>query len=526
MYQVFVAEDEALIRQSIRNTIQQMQGPFSLCGEAADGEIALAMMQELLPDILLTDIRMPFLDGFGLIRHIKARMPWLKVIIISGYGDFGFAQQAITLGVDQYLLKPVRQAELIRAIETVAAQIEQEKKQAPLPDGYDRDEVREALRQQFLQRLLYGGADTGALLEQAAGLQLDLVRSHYLAAVGYLDSLDVDPRRLRQAVDKALAGAENTLYFFQAPDQLALLACDNDPEALDERIYQQIGILRHELQALCPVTTWVISGAVQRLGAISEAVRMASYLLKQAGAVSAGQVINISDGPQVTAELVSYQGIFGEDFLRKLQRAAPDEVPALLEQALDEPGGRFDSLLMRYQALVELMKLAVQLVSQRSPGADPRETAAQVAGDTDILSAAARRDTFRAAAEELLQRALSLRQEGRSEPKPSPVVLRAGQYVAENFCDPNISLISVAHHVGMSPAHFSTVFSQAMGHSFISHLTALRIERAKTLLATTGMKLSDIAMEIGYNEPNYFSHVFRKVEGMTPKEYRASHQAQ
>ena len=106
------------------------------------------------------------------------------------------------------------------------------------------------------------------------------------------------------------------------------------------------------------------------------------------------------------------------------------------------------------------------------------------------------------------------------------VISRAEKYVQENFCDPNISLISAARHVGMSPAHFSTVFSQAIGRSFISHLTALRIERAKTLLTTTGMKLSDIAMEIGYNEPNYFSHVFRKVEGVTPKEYRASHQVQ
>ena len=110
MYQIFVVEDELLIRQSIRNTIEQMQGPYSFCGEASDGEMALSIMQDLMPDILITDIRMPFLDGFGLITHAKAMMPWLKVIIISGYGDFEYARKAITLGVDQYLLKPVRPA--------------------------------------------------------------------------------------------------------------------------------------------------------------------------------------------------------------------------------------------------------------------------------------------------------------------------------------------------------------------------------------------------------------------------------
>ena len=127
MYQIFVVEDELLIRQNIRNMVEKMQGPYAFCGEASDGEMALSMIQELMPDILLTDIRMPFLDGLGLIRHAKAMMPWLKVAIISGYGDFEYAQKAISLGVDQYLLKPVRQAELVQAVEAMAAQIEKTK---------------------------------------------------------------------------------------------------------------------------------------------------------------------------------------------------------------------------------------------------------------------------------------------------------------------------------------------------------------------------------------------------------------
>ena len=88
MYQIFVVEDELLIRQSIRNVIEKMPGPYVFCGEASDGEMALAMMQDLMPDILITDIRMPFLDGFGLIENARTMMPWLKVVIISGFGDF------------------------------------------------------------------------------------------------------------------------------------------------------------------------------------------------------------------------------------------------------------------------------------------------------------------------------------------------------------------------------------------------------------------------------------------------------
>ena len=439
VYQIFVVEDELLIRQSIRNTIQQMQGPYSFCGEASDGEMALSMMQELMPDILLTDLRMPFLDGFGLIRLIRERMPWLKIIIISGYGDFEYAQRAITLGVDQYLLKPVRPAELMRVIGEVAAQIERDKKQTLLPDGFDQDEVRSALQQRFLRQLLYGGADTGTLITQAGTLGIDLVHGHYLTAVGYLDAENADPAQLERIAQRALSGAENTLLLFAAPDQITLFSCDNDSEALDERIYQQIRILRHQLREVCPVSTWVISAETQRLGAVSDVCRAAAGLLKQVSAVSAGQVINVGDGPQITAELVAYQGVFGEDFLQKLQYASAREAPALLARALDEEeGGRFDSMLTRYNALIELMKLSVQMIARGTPDADEKEIAAQLGAEVDILRAAGKRDTFREAAEELLRHAMRLRGESRNDLKHNPVITRAEAYVRANFCDPNI----------------------------------------------------------------------------------------
>ena len=173
MYQIIIVEDELLIRQSIRNVIENMSGPYALCGEASDGEMALAMMQDLMPDILITDIRMPFLDGFDLIKNCKVMMPWLKVVIISGFGDFESAQKAIGLGVDQYLLKPVRQADLVKVIEEMAERIEKDKaaRGTALPVGLDEDEVMKVLRQHFLRQLLYDEADTGKLLDRMQRLK-------------------------------------------------------------------------------------------------------------------------------------------------------------------------------------------------------------------------------------------------------------------------------------------------------------------------------------------------------------------
>ena len=521
MYQVFVVEDELLIRQSIRNVIENMPGPFAFCGEASDGEMALSMMQDLMPDIVLTDIRMPFLDGFELIRHAKAMMPWLKIIIISGFGDFESAQKAISLGVDQYLLKPIRPAELIKVIEGVAQQIEESKNQSMLPRGYDQDEVQYALLQHYMQQLLYGGLDTSTLLERARALQLDVVQPYYQILLFHFGQEDSDHRLARIAARNVLENQGIKLHYFVEANQLAVLCGGQDAQSLSEQSYQFINILRHELKEWCPAITTVVGNMVQRISAVSQVYKTALDLLKRIYAVSAGQVVDVNDTAQIAAEMLELGNPFGEAFQQKLLFATAADVPALVDEVLDSPeGNRFGSTLMRYYALIDLLKMTVERVTRATPGMDAKDVATRLSEQHDIFAAAGRKESFRQTAVELLRQAVSMRAETMAGVKNSHVISKAEKYVAENFCDPNISLISVAKYVGLSSAHFSTVFSQTLGRSFINYLTAMRIERAKELLANTSMKLSTIAMEIGYNEPNYFSHVFRKLEGITPKEYR------
>jgi len=522
MYQIFVVEDELLIRQNVRHVIEGMSGPYAFCGEASDGEMALSMMQDLMPDILLTDIRMPFLDGFELIRNAKAMMPWLKVVIISGYDDFEYARKAITLGVDQYLLKPVRQTDLTRVIQQLAQQIEEGKIRSALPKGYDKDEVHAALRQHFMRQLLYGGADTATLLERARALQLDIVRPCYQVVLFYFDAYDLDQQVLQAATQAVLGQMDMSLFYFNESNQMTLLAYGGDVEETNETVYQFINILRHQLKDLCPVITTVIGNMVHRLSAICDAYKTAANLLKKVSGVSAGQVVDVNDTAQITADVVEFSSPFGIDFRHQLQYATLEDVPRLVDNLLQGPSGpQFNSMLMRYNGLIDIFKATVQMISRSTPGVDPKDLATQLSSKHNIFVASGSRELFRATAIQLLEQAVSMKKENLSYMKYSHVISRAEKYIAENFCDPNISMMSTAKHVGMSSAHFSTVFSQTLGRSFINYLTVMRIEKAKELLATSSMKLASIAMEIGYNEPNYFSHVFRKVEGITPKEYRS-----
>ena len=127
MYSVFAVDDEPIVLEGIRSKIDWEGSGFVFVGEATDGEIALSMIQELKPDILITDIKMPFMDGLELSATIKKTQPWIKIIILSGHDEFDYAKKAISIGIEDYLLKPFTSEEVIESLKKVAAQIDKER---------------------------------------------------------------------------------------------------------------------------------------------------------------------------------------------------------------------------------------------------------------------------------------------------------------------------------------------------------------------------------------------------------------
>ena len=124
MIKVFLVEDEIIIRESIHKMIPWEEYGFTLIGEAKDGEMALPLIKKSKPDVLITDIKMPFMDGLTLSRLVKKEFPDTKIIIISGYDDFDYARQAISLGIQQYLLKPISKAEFLKVLEGIRSKYE------------------------------------------------------------------------------------------------------------------------------------------------------------------------------------------------------------------------------------------------------------------------------------------------------------------------------------------------------------------------------------------------------------------
>lgn len=139
MLKIFLAEDEVIVRETIKRMIPWEELGFELVGEAADGEMALPLLIRQKPDLLITDIKMPFMDGLTLAKLAKKELPELKIVILSGYDDFNYAKQAISIGVEEYLLKPITKNALIERLSEIRSRYEHEKTQKEYYEKFQRE---------------------------------------------------------------------------------------------------------------------------------------------------------------------------------------------------------------------------------------------------------------------------------------------------------------------------------------------------------------------------------------------------
>ena len=141
MFKVFLVEDESVIREGLKNNIPWEECGYELVGEASDGEMALPLIRKTVPDVLITDIKMPFMDGLTLSSIVKKEFPEIRIVIVSGYDDFEYARKAIAIGVDDYLLKPIAKADFVRVLQKIQKEFEEKGKQQDYYEKFEKENV-------------------------------------------------------------------------------------------------------------------------------------------------------------------------------------------------------------------------------------------------------------------------------------------------------------------------------------------------------------------------------------------------
>lgn len=534
MIKIFLVEDEFVVREGIKNNIPWRDLGFDFCGEAGDGELAYPKIRELQPDIVITDIRMPFMDGLDLSRLLKKEMPQVEIMILSGFEEFEYAKEAIRLGIAEYLTKPVSSEELIKAVQRLAEKVNEKKQEGELIAKYEREMEENLLaeRRKLFGNLVTGQTPVHELINMAAGMKLELSAQWYQIVLLSINSTTHAPEeysgRLVE-IDKnwkALDEAEETIVFDRNFEGKALLfTADSESELVKKRESYLNGFVKM-LENQKHIRYYGACGIrVQRLSEVKESFESANIVFLRRYMTDDSTILSEADASK------SFDNSADEEFdirsvnpkmidrakIKNFMKIGEVEEISIFVDAYFRDLGRsaIESTLFRQYLAMDVYFAAsecateMKLTDLNLPVPDAASGVINTVEDAKKY------------VNEIMKAVINARNSA-SGVRFNDIIGDVVKYIEENYADDELSLNSIAAHVNFSPSYLSMVFSQETGDTLIHYLTEFRMNKAKELLKCTCKKSSIIAAEVGYKNPHYFSYLFRKTQGVTPTAFRGN----
>lgn len=534
---VFLVEDEMVIRRGIKNSIDWEKEGYIFCGEASDGELAYPMIIKEKPDILITDIRMPFMDGLELCKLVKKELPNIKILILSGYDEFDYAKEAIRLGVTEYLLKPISSGKLLEALNGVSESIRREKEDKDLVRKY-MEEMRENTeheKQKFFEQMIAGNLSMADALETGKKYEMNLSTGMYNLLL-FRFTLGEENRKSGEllgeaeyAIEKLTERLEYVFEFQRGVEGWAFLLMADNEEQMSERVKELSKDLEEIMKNYSTIAYFGgIGQPVARLRELEESFREAERALAARFTMELNRIISVED-IRMAQNVDTLDDIeitsFGEiektrTMLEKfLNNGAEDEIDEFVDVYINElPEENLKSVLMRQYIIMDAY-IVMMSFCEKIEGIEG-EMQAQSEELKNSMKTIQTLEEIKNYIRMLLKKIIGVR-DTISGRRYSDIIEIAKDQIRKTYMSDEISLNTIAAEVGMSPSYFSSIFSKEMGKTFVEYLTEIRMDRAKELLMCSSMKTSEIGYEVGYKDPHYFSYIFKKTQNCTPKEFRA-----
>lgn len=534
---VFLVEDEMVIRRGIKNSIDWEKEGYIFCGEASDGELAYPMIIKEKPDILITDIRMPFMDGLELCKLVKKELPNIKILILSGYDEFDYAKEAIRLGVTEYLLKPISSGKLLEALNGVSESIRREKEDKDLVRKY-MEEMRENTeheKQKFFEQMIAGNLSMADALETGKKYEMNLSAGMYNLLL-FRFTLGEENRKSGEllgeaeyAIEKLTERLEYVFEFQRGVEGWAFLLMADNEEQMSERVKELSKDLEEIMKNYSTIAYFGgIGQPVARLRELEESFREAERALAARFTMELNRIISVED-IRMAQNVDTLDDIeitsFGEiektrTMLEKfLNNGAEDEIDEFVDVYINELSEEnLKSVLMRQYIIMDAY-IVMMSFCEKIEGIEG-EMQAQSEELKNSMKTIQTLEEIKNYIRMLLKKIIGVR-DTISGRRYSDIIEIAKDQIRKTYMSDEISLNTIAAEVGMSPSYFSSIFSKEMGKTFVEYLTEIRMDRAKELLMCSSMKTSEIGYEVGYKDPHYFSYIFKKTQNCTPKEFRA-----
>lgn len=536
MIKVFLVEDEIIMRNGIKNNIAWEREGYEFVGDASDGELAYPLIKKTQPDILITDIRMPFMDGLELSALVKKEFPKIKIIILSGYGEFDYAKEAIHIGVTDYLLKPVSAKALLEAVTKVAVQIRKEREEEAmlLKHMQEMDENRVLEKQRLFNDIVTNQIGVREMLERGEKLGLDMAASRYLVMllklvpVGNPKEYSAYMVECQEKIEDSIENKSDIILFQRGIEGWALVFLGETEEDIKTRVAE----VEAELRAIVSSSQEIefsggVGSIVCRLNELQKSFMESNKAFAGRFFTNSNQFIRYDELEMVITGTNGKLDIHAIDTSKVSQKSvssflksgSSEEIDNFVEEYLKSVGEQnYHSMMFRQYMILNCYLTARSFLE--GLGVEEGQLSLEVTDVDHMLKDNRSVERVRYYLKQLFSEAMELR-DMQSEGKYTKLLGDAVEFINKNYANEEISLNTVATQVNISPSYFSSIFSQEMGRTFVEYLTEVRMEKARELLRCTSKKTTEIAYESGYKDPHYFGYLFKKTVGCTPKEFRA-----
>lgn len=515
MFKILIVDDEKKHRSGLMKLLYTIY-PEDMLLEADGGEQALEVLHLLECDIVITDIRMPGMDGLELLRRIRQEFAHTAVIILSGYGEFDYARDAIKYGVSDYLLKPVDVGEVKKCLDKVRAEI---------TEWRTKSESQESMKSQLMEtEIIYMKYLMQQFVHHAEFEEKKKIREIFpMEQPGYLflceiaagfdgSGAAIDAQEFRLAVKKYIQTGSS--YSFELEEEglyavLVLCARKGDRTWFET--------MRRTLQRSLPNCgfSFYVSACHENMyeegaKAYEEAMTIRKYRFYELGEYYdydllknkiEGKISGFFDSAQTLTEHVKQNDIItAYQALKEAVQVPPDE-------RLPDPD--------------QLCRAVMLQLFQVAKGLEPMMSGEMKQSTDEVLMKIYQSDTRNSLLRQVYGFLLELGKNVnfQKEIRGVDVMEHCRDYLEKQYMN-EITLDAIAEKYYFNASYFSTIFKNYFGKSFSSYVTELRMRHAKELLVSSDYKIRDVAGKVGYRDANYFVRAFKKFYGYTPEDYR------
>lgn len=528
-YTILLVDDEEEVIQAIIRKINWEELGFSVVGYADNGIKALEMIEESQPDVVMTDIKMPYMDGMELCSHIRREYPAMKIVLFTGFDEFEYAKEAVHLEVEEYILKPVNSVELINIFTKLKIKLDQEISERRSMEKLEHyyTESLPLLQANFCSTLIEGRIHEDELQKYLSDYQISLPGPLYCCLVIHMSSSQI-PENMnslflaasvqKQAEDrlgkrwkaKCFPYLGNSVLFAQINNENEIAELTDDCDRFCKYVNRMMGT----------VVTVGIGQVCSQILDLAQSYNAAREAVSYRAVYGASRAINIKEiAPKESGEPCFTNDMELLNLFKKIRLNSEEEIVEAVDQYIESISFPLKSLQQHHVVIMELVTALFRFSVNNDIAAEG------VGGDIGILYGKLLELEPDALRKWLTDISLCFSENlvtARSRSTQS-FVSKAKEHVRSQYADVQLSLAQICERLGVSNSYFSTVFKKETGKSFVSYVTDYRMEQAARLLIETNEKSYVIAQKVGYTDPNYFSYVFKRKFGVSPSKHRAEH---